>query len=100
MAMMFESCETCGKVKMCWKYGDGWHCPRCRPLDLSCLSKEQQPIEHERTDEIVCPWCGHEHADSWEFGDGSEMVCGECDNVFVFRKMVTVTYSTQKKESR
>jgi len=49
-------------------------------------------------DNIRCPYCGHEHRDSWEFGlgeDDGEDECVECERSFKWSRQVTVTYSTQ-----
>lgn len=57
-------------------------------------------IEHEYTQEIVCPWCGHIQSDGWEyFRDNDEIVecdCGECDKPFTVLQHISVTYSTYK----
>ena len=57
-------------------------------------------VDHEYTDEIVCPWCGYEFSDSWEFGNGGEFTeledCPECDKSFYASRTITVAYTTQK----
>lgn len=57
-------------------------------------------IEHEYTDNIVCPHCGYENESSWELnmsdGDKEEMVCGSCDKVMTVYCEITVKYSTEK----
>lgn len=56
-------------------------------------------IEHEYTDDIVCPWCGYEYGDCWEWTDhDDEIKCDECGKEFCYNKDVTVTYSTSKKQ--
>ena len=63
-------------------------------------------IDHECTDNIVCPYCGHEDGDSWEvdFGpwlEGEELCdCGACEKVFRARRDVTVYYSTEKTKEK
>lgn len=50
-----------------------------------------------QTAAIVCPYCGHEHCDSWEYGagdDNGETECGECGLPFLWTREVSVTYST------
>lgn len=57
-------------------------------------------IDHEYTDEIVCPWCGYEFSDSWELGNGGECTeleeCPNCEKEFYASRIVTVEYSTSK----
>ena len=56
------------------------------------MSKE---IEHDYTDEIVCPWCGYRYSDSWETDPGLQE-CKNCEKGFYAERNVEVTYSTQK----
>jgi transcription elongation factor Elf1 len=56
------------------------------------MSKE---IKHDYTDEIVCPWCGYRHSDSWETDPGLQE-CENCGKSFYAERNVEVTYSTQK----
>lgn len=59
-------------------------------------------IETDHTTNVICPYCGYEHRDSWEidFGAGmegdTEMECNRCDETFIASRCVTVTYSTCK----
>ena len=54
-------------------------------------------IEHKNTYEIVCPHCGHKHADSWEQEpDEADMDCGRCEKEFNYNRTVTVDYTTYK----
>ena len=61
-----------------------------------------QEIDHEHTDLIVCPYCGHENQDSWEIDFGPEMdaemflTCVSCENEFRVSCEVVVMYSTEK----
>lgn len=59
-------------------------------------------LDTDCTDNVVCPWCGHEHDCSWEFFDdgheSTEAECGECDKPFTASRDVSVTYSTKRKE--
>lgn len=48
-------------------------------------------------DEIVCPWCGYEHTDSWETrADNGDFECHGCGKTFAFTRDVSVTYSTSR----
>lgn len=65
----------------------------------SCSScEENEEIDHDFTDEVVCPWCGYEHSDSFEFQDTGNKKCPECENEFSFEREIEVTYSTKKIE--
>lgn len=48
------------------------------------------------TEEVVCPYCGYEFEDSWEFVDEEITECGECGKEFIISEYVDVTYSTSK----
>lgn len=50
------------------------------------------------TDKPVCPHCGHEQKDDWEFPDEGEVYCGECEKEFHLYRMVTWSYVTSKNE--
>lgn len=57
-------------------------------------------IDHSHTDNAVCPHCGTEHRDSWEFGaltrsDSGETDCHECGKPFTWVREIEVTYSTR-----
>lgn len=53
-------------------------------------------IDHEFTDEVVCPYCGREHCDSWEYSDDGTEECNDCGKTFNYTRNVTVEYSTSK----
>lgn len=60
-------------------------------------------IDCNRTDEIVCPHCGHEFSDSAEYGRGEdvgELECGECEKAFFARRNITVDYTSMTLEAR
>jgi DNA-directed RNA polymerase subunit RPC12/RpoP len=56
---------------------------------------------HEYTDEIVCPYCGYEFTDSWEYSDTQDeqkVDCHDCGEEFLLYMHLTVDYSTYKKK--
>lgn len=58
-------------------------------------------IDCDFTKEIVCPHCGYEHQDSWEWGPDtgeydSEGECGECGKAFIWSRYIETTYNTRK----
>ena len=59
-------------------------------------------INHEYTDDIVCPHCGYAQGDSWEISGNEDGKCGEvecakCNKTFYYECYVSVTYTTEKK---
>lgn len=57
-------------------------------------------IDHECTDNAVCPYCGHVDKDSWELPENdSETQCGSCGKEYFYERSVFVSYSTHKIES-
>lgn len=54
------------------------------------------------TDEIVCPYCGDEKADSWESEDcdGTNEHCGECGEEYHLNVHFEVTYTTHKTKDK
>lgn len=63
----------------------------------------KQEIDHEFTSNIVCPYCGHTHSDSWEyFRDRENIVqdidCAKCGKSFCCEMDFDVTYITKIKD--
>ena len=47
--------------------------------------EEDDSLDYYRTEEIVCPYCKHEHEDSWDHGNiecGMIMECEQCEKTF------------------
>jgi uncharacterized C2H2 Zn-finger protein len=63
-----------------------------------------EEIDHDGTDHIVCPHCGHIDRNSWEcgLGDGDEEAsdCGQCDKSFTVRASIYRTFSTRIDEPK
>jgi len=56
-------------------------------------------IDHECTYEIVCPYCGYEFSDSWEYADDNQDEhCGKCGKYFEYTRDVDVTYTSKQKD--
>jgi len=53
-------------------------------------------IDHEFTENIVCPHCGHEFMDCFEFPNTGTDECSECGGEFEYEREVIVTYNTSK----
>lgn len=55
-------------------------------------------IDTNGTDEVVCPCCGHEHGDRWEYAldESSNIDCEECRRPFFAERITSVTYRTEK----
>jgi len=54
-------------------------------------------IEHEYTQDIVCPHCGFVFNDNHEFDpDIGEVDCPECGKWLEWKRHISITYSTCK----
>lgn len=50
------------------------------------------------TTKAICPWCGHEDPDSWEYGEGeTDVECPSCRKPFTVEVTVSVEYTTEPK---
>ncbi len=59
--------------------------------------KDEKEIDHEYTDNIVCPHCGYQFSDCYEFEDQSgEIECYKCEGDFHYEREISVTYTTTK----
>ena len=60
-------------------------------------------IDHHYTNNPVCPYCGYEESDAWEWGDGGEgdgeHECGDCEKPYRYVRYVDINYSTEKMEN-
>lgn len=65
-----------------------------------CVTDDDCTIDHEYTNEIVCPYCGNEFSDSWEISPSDEELglqqCDECEKEFYATRNITVDYVTEK----
>ncbi len=54
-------------------------------------------IDHEYTDEIVCPYCGESDNESYEYADPDcgETECGFCERSFNYSVHISIEYSTE-----
>ena len=63
-----------------------------------------EEIQHERTYNIVCPWCGsgYDCTDFYDLSDDDdgEMECDDCGKEFTYIREIEITFSTSKKESK
>lgn len=62
----------------------------------------KKEIDCSFTDEIVCPYCGYEFSDSYEFfewNDGdAEPECEECGKEFIVCRYIDIKYNSYKKK--
>lgn len=56
-------------------------------------------IDHEFTENVVCPYCGYNVSDCWELqSDSADHECEQCKSTFEYERVVTVDYTTSKKK--
>ncbi len=89
-------CDDCGtRDEFCY-YGEGLLCTPCHRKRVAKRIAEFTG-DTQGTDEIVCPHCGYEHGDSFEFKEG-EHPCADCERVYHVERVVDVTYNTFTQE--
>ena len=65
----------------------------------------EKEIDHDGTDDPVCPYCGYVMIDAWEWfsknQEEAEMECGNgaCEKLFTACREFSVSYTMFKKES-
>jgi transcription elongation factor Elf1 len=61
-----------------------------------------EPEDCEYTNEVVCPYCGHEYEESYEFFQKSDeprtIDCENCEKTFYAARDVFVYYTTRKEK--
>jgi len=53
-------------------------------------------IDHEVTDEIVCPYCGYAFSDSYEYHNSELILCHKCNKNFGLSVSHSIAYTTSK----
>ena len=54
-------------------------------------------MEHNNTNEIICPYCDYEHSDNHEYSEESaEINCHGCSKEFHYEREIEVRYSTSR----
>jgi len=61
----------------------------------------EKKIDCDFTDNAVCPHCGWENLDSWEYTAEDGLTdCGECDKEFYYTTHAQIHYSTSIPEPK
>lgn len=87
-------CDDCGTKENLCSYSEGLLCDRCHDKRVEKRIAEFEG-DTDYTQEVVCPWCGYEHSDSWEMTMGKRE-CNDCGREFEAKQDCTVTYSTSR----
>ena len=88
-------CDDCGTrvAQLCF-FTDGLLCRDCKGKRIVKAIAEFKG-DTDCTDDVICPWCGYKHGDSWEFEEG-EQECSDCGRQFELTRSVEISYSTTK----
>lgn len=61
------------------------------------MNENNKEIDHEATDEMICPYCGDSTEREGDPNDYSgEHECGECGKIFTCEVDISVSFSTSK----
>lgn len=66
---------------------------------IAACKEESKKHDCDLTDNIVCPWCGFEDRDSWdyEFRQGkTECWCADCGKEITVFENISVSYTSHK----
>ena len=71
---------------------------------MADTTTQEQKIDHEFTNNAVCPYCGYIDTDSWELGGGfgseqsddGETECGKCEREYRWHREIVITFSTER----
>lgn len=47
-------------------------------------------------DEVMCPYCGYQYQDGWEFPEHCINECENCNNKFEIEREIFITYTTSR----
>lgn len=59
---------------------------------------EKEKIDHQFTDRVVCPHCGHKHTDCTDWHGYGVASCEACEKQFRYESEYSVSYITSKLE--
>lgn len=84
-------CEICGEMmprgeEMFKYHGSSGPCPK-PPLE---------EIDHESTDNLVCPYCGHEEEDDGEMNERGQTECSKCEKNFAYDVDYSKLFTSRK----
>lgn len=61
------------------------------------MKEEPEEIDTEYTNNIICPYCGNEDTESYEYhNNDGETNCNYCGEEFYYRRDIEITYCTRK----
>lgn len=70
-----------------------------RVKNQSVFVDGEDPEEQYGTDNITCPYCGYENADSWESDESDDYYeCPKCGSFFSYESEVSVSYYSRPIE--
>ena len=70
-----------------------------RVKNQSVFVDGEDPEEQYGTDNIICPYCGYENEDSWEYNESDEHYeCHNCGSYFSYKREVSVNYYSSPVE--
>lgn len=70
-----------------------------RVKNQSVFVDGEDPEEQYGTDNITCPYCGYENADSWESDESDDHYeCPNCGSFFSYEREVSVSYYSRPIE--
>jgi hypothetical protein len=91
------SCDDCGEGEGLVYRTEGL---LCEPCHTARVNKRMENFNGKTsyTSEIICPHCGYQFQDCWEYSsDYGSLECPDCENDLTYEREIEVTYTTVKE---
>ena len=103
MTNILPTCVLCGapaRKRTFSKYVEDFETTECPACENKSHALWEWGHEQLLEDNIICPYCGWEDINSWEYADGLaiEMDCPKCGRAFDLDVEVEVRYTTARRE--
>ena len=92
-----QKCDVCGITGILIYTEDGLFCDKHNNERIQKYLDEFDG-DTSCTNEIVCPYCGSEHSDSWEMSDDGETECDRCEKPFFYQRNMYIDYTSKRKD--
>lgn len=97
-----RECRKCGSMRK--DHDSIGKCPGSRFGYFEAKYNYDGELDHDATDQPICPWCGHIICDAWDYGnemfseDGIELECPSCERPFRSSCCTSYSFTTARRD--